>query len=392
MLRIHIASPLIRLFMLKMVFLVATQSNAQFSTVHNLPPDPDFGANFTIYSDTQLNLSTGGVVGEHFHSGDFNGTSTNIEINMTGGEIQDFFEAFHGTTAHISGGLVGQELLAYDGSTINISGGSIGQEMQALDGSIINISGGTVGKELQAHDGGEINISGGSVSFFFRVFGGGVANISAGEIGNLLRSYENSIVNISGGSIGTNFETSGLVNISGGNIANRFETYSGSVVNISGGTIGDDFDVFASSEVNFFGRQFVLDGNDITGTLTTNTPFTITDRNVTLSGILADGTAFSYDLNSTNSSEQDYFDNLATLTTTLIQPGDFDDSLDVNGIDFLRWQRGLANPYDTTDYANWQASFGTAAPAVAAAIPEPSTTALLLFSTITLTALRRKRY
>lgn len=45
---------------------------------------------------------------------------------------------------------------------------------------------------------------------------------------------------------------------------------------------------------------------------------TITDRNVTLSGVLADGSAFAFDLNSAFVPGTDFFATLATLTVTLV--------------------------------------------------------------------------
>ena len=63
--------------------------------------------------------------------------------------------------------------------------------------------------------------------------------------------------------------------------------------------------------------------------------------------------------------------------------GDFDLDEDVDGADFLSWQRGFGTLYDATDLANWKAIFGTT-PSVAAAsaVPEPSTIALLLVGVI----------
>jgi len=132
-------------------------------------------------------------------------------------------------------------------------------------------------------------------------------------------------------------------------------------VNVSGGSVGRFFDANSGSEVNLFGTRFVLDSIDITASLTTNVPFTITDRDVTLNGLLADGSGFSFDLNSTNISGQDYFDPLALLTVTLVGPGDFDGNLVVDGADFLRWQRGQSpDPLSASGLADWEANYGMA--------------------------------
>jgi len=59
-------------------------------------------------------------------------------------------------------------------------------------------------------------------------------------------------------------------------------------------------------------------------------------------------------------------------------PGDLD--LDLDGGDFLIWQRGGTADM-ATDYADWEANFGAVAPAVVAAkaatIPEPNTFMLI---------------
>lgn len=61
-------------------------------------------------------------------------------------------------------------------------------------------------------------------------------------------------------------------------------------------------------------------------------------------------------------------------------PGDFDYDADVDGADFLVWQRGESpSPLSIVDLANWQDNFGTILPTGASlAVPEPSTVVLLL--------------
>ena len=64
--------------------------------------------------------------------------------------------------------------------------------------------------------------------------------------------------------------------------------------------------------------------------------------------------------------------------TPTLPAGDFDGDLDVDGADFLRWQRGLSfSPLSGSDLAVWQANYGTMA-AAASAIPEPCALGLLL--------------
>ena len=66
--------------------------------------------------------------------------------------------------------------------------------------------------------------------------------------------------------------------------------------------------------MNFFGTEFRLDGVLIG--LDVDQTIIINSRNVTLSGVFADGTPFDFDLN-TGQQLGDFFDSTATITVTL---------------------------------------------------------------------------
>ena len=109
------------------------------------------------------------------------------------------------------------------------------------------------------------------------------------------------------------------MNISGGSLGSNFNAQSGSVVNISGGSIGNGFNAGSGSEVNLFGSDFEIDGVPLDDSLTIEVPLTIDDRDVTLSGLLADGSSFRFELNSVDLfSNVDGFASDATLTVTLV--------------------------------------------------------------------------
>ena len=73
--------------------------------------------------------------------------------------------------------------------------------------------------------------------------------------------------------------------------------------------------------MNLVGLSFILDGVDLTPELTLNELMEITQRDITLRGVLADGSAFSFDLNSVSRYE-DSFSPYSTLTITLVpEPG-----------------------------------------------------------------------
>lgn len=61
--------------------------------------------------------------------------------------------------------------------------------------------------------------------------------------------------------------------------------------------------------------------------------------------------------------------------------GDFDGDGDVDGVDFLVWQRGESpTPLSATDLSAWQSGFGGGTLAAARAVPEPAATMLALLA------------
>jgi hypothetical protein len=82
-----------------------------------------------------------------------------------------------------------------------------------------------------------------------------------------------------------------------------------------------------------------------------------------------------------------YFDYEFPPTT----PGDFDEDGDVDGQDFLKWQRGESpTPFGAGDLTDWQTNYGTSGGiAAVAAVPEPSS--LLLIGAISIVLLHRQR-
>jgi len=72
-----------------------------------------------------------------------------------------------------------------------------------------------------------------------------------------------------------------------------------------------------------------------------------------------------------------------TATSLTVSPsaGDFDGDGDVDGFDFLSWQRGESpTPGSSGDLDDWEMNYGMTNIAVAAtsAVPEPSTLAIVL--------------
>ena len=203
---------------------------ALFTTVINLPPDPDIGGSESISGSTQLNVSDGGSVGSSFNA------NSGSEVNISGGDVRDDFTAFD--------------------SEVNISGGIVGFGFDANSGSVVNISGGMVVSRFNANFGSEVNISGGAVG--------------GGDSTQALDANSGSVVNISGGILG-----------------NEFNANEGSEVNISGGAVGP-FNAASGSDVELFGGEFRLNGEPFT-----DQTITLAEDDV-FTGTLSDGSSFIF--------------------------------------------------------------------------------------------------
>ena len=130
---------------------------------------------------------------------------------------------------------------------------------------------------------------------------------------------------------------------------------------------------------------------------------------VKLNGVLVEDIGFRYDeidftaigsifISPSTSQITGYTDNFSIFIgdtgDVTVESADFDDDGDVDGADFLKWQRGFGVPsatlvdgdangngvVDDSDLAIWTSQFGQPSPAmaVAAAVPEPGVVALTL--------------
>jgi T5SS/PEP-CTERM-associated repeat protein len=91
--------------------------------------------------------------------------------------------------------------------------------------------------------------------------------------------------------------------------------------------------------------------------------------------------------------ELEYTPNSASLTVVEGSDGDFDGDGDVDGRDFLIWQRGGSpNPRSASDLADWQANYGVApVTSVSMAVPEPGNVLLMIGYATGIAFLRRQR-
>ena len=83
-----------------------------------------------------------------------------------------------------------------------------------------------------------------------------------------------------------------------------------------------------------------------------------------------------------------YFWSESTNTFAPVTPGDFDNDGDVDGQDFLLWQRDPS----VGNLADWQANYGTGTLVASVVVPEPSTAICLLGALATILVRRRGNY
>lgn len=81
------------------------------------------------------------------------------------------------------------------------------------------------------------------------------------------------------------------------------------------------------------------------------------------------------------------------VLSSLTLPGDFDSDGDVDGTDFLVWQRGFGAEFGATDLSDWESNYGTVGGGAAVGVPEPSAVALLVIGLTNVSVLitRRRR-
>ena len=230
----------------------AQSDPAGFSTVIEAPPTI-VGDDESIGSDTQFNVSDGGMVGDNFSAGPTDQTGMNIEVNVAGGNVGSDFDANSGSVINVSGGDIGNDFTALGGSSVNVSGGNF-SEFTARSGSTVNVSGGNV-SDFSASGTSTVSISGGTFALGFGDF---FAGVSAG----------------------------GSVDISGGTFGDGFGASTGSDINISGGAFGSGVSL-SNSDVELIGGEFIFNGSPVTG------PVSLNSRGF-LAGTLADGSVFVF--------------------------------------------------------------------------------------------------
>lgn len=264
------------------------------------------------------------------------------------------------------------------GQTLEIpTGAHVGDFFRAGYGSRVIVSGGTLGRGFDANQ-SDVQFTGGSIGELVAIAEGSVFTMTGGEI---MAPPPNM-----SGAINLAVSSDSKAVISGGRIEGTVAV--GGEFLLAGGTISR-MRASKDSNVQIFGTYFMVDGVDLTPGLIQNSPLTISDRDVLLSGTLADGTEFQIDLNSSR------FNALANLEIVRVLPGDFNVDGMVDTADYTTWRDSLGSDVEhgsgadgdfdgkitLADYEIWKDGFaitGGDAGAQHAPVPEPSVGVVLL--------------
>ncbi len=340
----------------------AQSDPSNFTTVIDIPPAV-IGDDESIGSDTQMNVSEGGSVGERFVAGVPAGDSTNIEVNLSGGSIGSNFFAGPGSTVNVHGGetdglsagvvrgwevintftiddIINGNTRGSEPSTINLYGGTAVRGPFATLGGTVNVYGGQIDEAIYASYGGTINIHDGAliekedysrVSLDAREVG--YINVTGGTVegltvvgGDLAINFGNqAILNLSGGSLeAVVVGIDSTANLSGGSVGVVLGGWFGSTINLSGGELPGEFGVTSGSTLNLFGTSFVVDGVALTD-LQVGQAFVVPDPSVPVQAVLADGSLFD------SGPEDRTLGSDSTLTLTLLSDADLPGDYNANG-------------------------------------------------------------
>ncbi|MEN0111629.1 MAG: hypothetical protein AAF805_12990 [Planctomycetota bacterium] len=274
-------------------------ADANFTRVITVPPDPvptrtidAFPRDGVDTSDTQFNLRDGGVLPNIFVVGASDGSVTNVEFNVSGGEAPSIVDIEEGVTVNISGGSIDD---LFSDSPVNLSGGQIGIGSLFFGG--LTMTGGEIGDRTSLFR--DVEIAGGTIGgeLDYGGFAGTTLRVTGGKIGDLFDARNVHRAEFSGGEIGDGFFIIAAASavdpelvISGGKHGNNFDASSNIAVRITGGAFGDDFQPIR----DLSGDDFRVDGVPVAGLDAVGDTVRLTSAFNTLSGTLSDGTPFVF--------------------------------------------------------------------------------------------------
>lgn len=250
--------------------------------VYNVPPNP---APTTLLAGETLNLGIGGSIGVGF-------------------------TANAGSTISIQGGSLSFGSIA---GSLDLYSGELGPATLIQPSAVVTVHGGTVRPVVSS--GGDLRVLGGQVQGGLSA--GGKLTVEGGQIGPIVPSQGSQVFLKGGEMAGTLAPFNGATfTMTGGTWKGNFWFSLGSTLNLSGGTVQNQL-TLGDTILNLTVKSVLLGGVPIAG-LTPGVPHVVTQRNTTLSGVLSDGSPFSFNMNTGFNPDQDSFPTTATVKVTVV--------------------------------------------------------------------------
>ena len=235
------------------------------------------------------------------------------------------------------------------GQSLTLRGVELGRDFASVDATLV-VEGGSIAVGTEVVN-SKVTISDGEVASLI-AFSGSEISLSRCDVGRL--SLFESNAEISGGSLDVLGVSSGsVVDFTGGTLGEVTDSTftglgisNGGIFNVSGGSIDGDVGVFENGKFNLFVTEAFIDGARIVD-LSPSESLTISQRGgEILSGLLADGSEFSFELVPfSRALGGDFFPPGSTVTVTLgtSVAGDFDMDGDVDADDIDFYAGSLAS-------------------------------------------------
>lgn len=312
-------------------------------------------------------------------------------------------------------GLLNLATLFYANGVQIVAGGSTGNGLNVV-GTPVELDGGSIGNSFGLFGGATLTMRSGTTGYGNAYLGSRVV-MADGSMGGLTVAKGASFYESGGSMPGLILDGSGVV--TGGTLGPTVLIDDGGRLDMAGGSLPPEtgttphFKAFAGSHVNLYGTEFQLNGAPLG--LPYGSKFTISARGsqTVLAGSLLDGSALSLRLDISIKNDPaccllfNYIDPNATLTVTLLNPGDYDRNGVVNHDDYVVWTSTygatVAEPgdgadgnfdgvVDAADYTRWRDRM-TATPGAGSGsgilTPEPGTMLLMLSGAVAFICSRR---
>jgi T5SS/PEP-CTERM-associated repeat protein len=293
----------------------------------------------------------------------------NTFSNQSSGSVRGRLEVGDDEHLILTGSLSNQSFVEVRGGELEISGSNTSNlfEIEASYGATLRFGGTGISSNGTS---AKISVLGGEVDFFGNIQNGSTAEIVVGNLSTAIfhdtLTNNGDLVVLPGSSV-FGVDALNLLGV-GSNLAIELEA-------------DDAFETVAPLVA---GGQIIVEG-DLTVTLADGFEPELDDTfPILYAGDHRSGIFSNENLPTLTAGlkwELDYDQNSASLTVVEGSDGDFDGDGDVDGRDFLIWQRGGSPvPRSADDLADWQANYGVGLLASAnIAVPEPGSGGLVLF-------------